>query len=70
MTLKVEIEKFKDGRSLKLKVRFEPSSNFWVKDLTWVPREDEIKLINESYEAVNSQNIRSRLGKWFRQERS
>jgi hypothetical protein len=66
--MKIEVEKFKDGRSLKLKVQFEPAPNFWAYNLTWVPKEDEIKLINESYEAVNSQNIRNRLKKWFRQE--
>lgn len=46
--MKVEVEKFNDGRSLKLLIRFEVASNFRPETLTWVPREEEIKLINES----------------------
>ena len=42
--MKVEVERFYDG-DLKVKVRFEPNSNFWKENLTWVPTLKEIELI-------------------------
>ena len=42
--MKVEVERFSDG-DLKLLVRFEPNSNFWKENLTWVPTLEEIDRI-------------------------
>ena len=42
--MKVEVERFYDG-DLKVKVRFEPNSNFWKENLTWVPTLEEIDRI-------------------------
>ena len=53
--MKVEIGKFYNG-SLKVIVRFESNSNFWKEDLTWVPTEDEIKLIALTYLGIDTLN--------------
>jgi hypothetical protein len=45
--MKIEVGKFGDGRSLKVLVRFEESSNFWVENFTWVPRLDEVEHLRE-----------------------
>lgn len=42
--MKIEIGRFMDGR-LKVKVVFEPDSNFWKENLTWVPTRNELELI-------------------------
>ena len=44
------VKRFIDGR-LKLLIRFEEDTNFRPKPLTWVPKKDEIKLIDESLHA-------------------
>jgi hypothetical protein len=54
--MKVEVEKFKDGRSLKLLVRFEESTNFWPEKLTWVPKKDEVEHIQETLQAIDEYN--------------
>lgn len=53
--MKVEVEKFYNG-NLKVKIVFEPSSNFWIKDLTWVPTEKEIELILLTYLGIDGLN--------------
>ena len=42
--MKVEVGTFPNGQ-LKVTVVFEPNSNFWKENLTWVPTFREIKLI-------------------------
>ena len=54
--MKVEIGKFGDGRSLKVLVRFENTSNFWVESATWVPKLEEIKHILEVLLAIDEYN--------------
>ena len=54
--MKVEVEKFGDGRSLKVLGRFEKASNFWVDSLTWVPRIDEVELLCDVLFTVNDSN--------------
>ena len=54
--MKVEVERFIDGR-LKVLVRFEEDTNFRTKTLTWVPRKDEIKKIDESLKAIDGYNV-------------
>ena len=52
----VIVKRFIDGR-LKLLIRFEEDTNFRTKTLTWVPRKDEIKLIDESLKAIDGYNV-------------
>jgi len=54
--MKVEVGKFADGRSLKVRVRFENTSNFWTKDYTWVPEIDEVELVREALLAIDEYN--------------
>ena len=54
--MKVEVEKFSDGRSLKALRRFEKTSNFWGDSLTWVPRIDEVELLCDVLFTVNDSN--------------
>jgi len=54
--MKVEVDKFGDGRSLKVLVRFEQASNFWGESSTWVPKIDEVKHILETLLAVDEYN--------------
>ena len=42
--MKVEVRRFQDG-NLMVKVVFEPNSNFWKENLTWVPTLEEIDRI-------------------------
>jgi len=42
--MKVEVSRFQEG-NLMVKVVFEPNSNFWKENLTWVPTVKEIELI-------------------------
>ena len=42
--MKVEVSRFQDG-NLMVKVVFEPDSNFWRENLTWVPTLEEIDRI-------------------------
>lgn len=66
LKMKVEIHRFRDGR-LQLLIRFEKDSNFRTRDLTWVPRKEEVKLINESLQALDEYNIiKSKLAKIYR----
>jgi hypothetical protein len=58
--MKIEVEKFGDGRSLKVLVRFEDTSNFWSEGSTWVPRLDEVEIIREVLLAINEANILKR----------
>jgi hypothetical protein len=54
--MKVEIEKFGDGRSLKVLVRFEKAPNFWIEDLTWVPKIDEVRHVLDVLLAIDDAN--------------
>jgi len=54
--MQVLVKRFIDGR-LKLLIRFEEDTNFRPKTLTWVPRKDEIKLIDESLKAIDGYNV-------------
>jgi len=53
--MRIEIGKFYNG-DLKVLIRFEPSRNFWENDLTWVPTEEEIRLILFSYLGIDGIN--------------
>lgn len=53
--MQIEVERFPNG-NLKVIVRFEPSSNFWKKDLTWCPSMAEIELLVHSLFAVDGIN--------------
>ena len=68
--MRVEIGKFGDGRSLKVLVRFENTSNFWVESATWVPRADEVEHIREVLLAVDEYNkVKKNISrKWFEQK--
>jgi hypothetical protein len=54
--LKVEVSRFGDGRSLKVLIRFEESTNFWAEGSTWVPRIDEVEHIREVLLAIDEYN--------------
>jgi len=54
--MQVLVKRFIDGR-LKLLIRFEEDTNFRAKTLTWVPRKNEIKLIDESLKAIDGYNV-------------
>lgn len=54
--MKVEVEKFGDGRSLKVLVRFEKASNFWIENHTWVPKLNEVEHIREVLLAIDEAN--------------
>ena len=54
--MQVIVKRFIDGR-LKLLIRFEEDTNFRPKTLTWVPRKDEVKLIDESLKAIDGYNV-------------
>lgn len=53
--MKVEVERFPNG-NLKVIVRFEPSSNFWKKELTWCPSMAEIELLVHTLFAADGMN--------------
>lgn len=53
--MKIEVSRFMDGR-LKVKVVFEPNSNFWKETLTWVPTFKEIELIFLSLLGIDGLN--------------
>ena len=49
------MERFPNG-NLKVIVRFEPSSNFWKKDLTWCPSLEEVKLLVQTLLGIDTMN--------------
>jgi len=49
------VERFPNG-NLKVIVRFEPSSNFWKKDLTWCPSLEEVKLLVQTLLGIDTMN--------------
>ena len=53
--MRIEVGTFSND-DLKLRIRFEPSSNFWIEDLTWIPTEKEIRLILLSYLGIDGIN--------------
>jgi len=53
--MKVEVKTFSNG-NLKVIVRFEPSSNFWKKDLTWCPSLEEVKLPVQTLLSIDTMN--------------
>jgi len=53
--LKAEVNRFGNGK-LQLRVRFEECTNFWVRDLTWVPTKEEVRLIFEALDALDGYN--------------
>jgi len=53
--MKIEVERFPNG-NLKVIVRFEPSSNFWKKDLTWCPSLEEVKLLVQTLLSIDTMN--------------
>ena len=57
--MKIEVSRFMDGR-LKIKVVFEPDSNFWKESLTWVPTFEEIDRIFLALLVID------RINKWRR----
>ena len=59
-SMKVEVGRFKDKTRLKMKVVFEPSSNFWIDSLSWVPTFDEVKLITDSLNAIDDYNTKDK----------
>ncbi len=55
--MKVEVERFKDGR-LMVKVVFEPNSNFRKETLSWVPTFEEVDRIYSTLSVIDAFNIR------------
>ena len=53
--MKVEVKTFSNG-NLKVIVRFEPTSNFWKKDLTWCPSLEEVKLLVQTLLSIDTMN--------------
>ena len=43
--MKVEVSRFHKNGDLMVRVVFEPNSNFWKENLTWVPTLEEIDRI-------------------------
>jgi len=56
--MKVEVERFKDGR-LKVKVVFEQDSNFRKESLSWVPTLEEVERIFKTLEGIDAVNIKN-----------
>jgi len=56
--MKVEVERFKDGR-LKVKVVFEQDSNFRKESLSWVPTLEEVERISKTLEGIDAVNIKN-----------
>jgi len=54
--MKIEVSRFGDGRSLKVLVRFEKTSNFWGENATWVPRIDEVEHLREVIHLIDEYN--------------
>jgi hypothetical protein len=53
--MKVEVERFKDGR-LMVKVVFEPDSTFRKETLSWVPTYEEIDRISKTLTSIDKVN--------------
>jgi len=53
--LRIEVERFPNG-NLKVIVRFEPTSNFWKRDLTWCPSFEEVKLLVQTLLSIDTMN--------------
>ena len=53
--MRVEVDRFPNG-NLKVIVRFEPTSNFWKKDLTWCPSLEEVKLLVQTLLSIDTMN--------------
>ena len=57
--MRVEVGRFKDG-GLMVKVVFEPDSNFRKETLSWVPTFDEIELITETLNSIDTYNTKDK----------
>jgi hypothetical protein len=58
-SMKIEVGRFKDGR-LMVKVVFEPDSNFRKETLSWVPTFDEVELITETLNSIDTYNTKGK----------
>jgi len=63
--MKIEVSRFMDDR-LKVRVVFEPNSNFWKETLTWVPTFEEIDRIFSALLGIDGIN---RLRRKFQERR-